>query len=115
VRLANRTAPTEIKTAVNEAAASRGHRIRWNGPVERRKKIRVGEQEVEGSEVTFRSSVENWNEYLLDDGTVLKVKMVLTDITRLDQWDTEGNPLYVLRSTNVVSTSPPEHLKKPRT
>lgn len=83
--------------------------------MERKRKIKMGQQEVEGSEVTFRSSSENWNEYLLDDGTVLKVKLVLTDVTRLDQWDTEGNPVYVLRSTNVVSTSPPERLKKPGT
>ncbi len=82
--------------------------------MERKRKIRMGDQEVEGAEVTFRSGAENWNEYFLDDGTVLKVKLVLTDITRLDQWDTEGNPLYVLRSTNVVSTSPPDHLKKPQ-
>jgi hypothetical protein len=56
---------------------------------------------------------EPWTEYLLDDGTVVRLKLVVTAAYRVkDQWDPEGNPVYVLTSTNVVKTSSPDNLRK---
>ena len=54
-----------------------------------------------------------WNQYLLDDGTLLKIKLVATKILRLDnEFDQEGNPLYFVQSTNVLSVNSPDPLKK---
>lgn len=56
---------------------------------------------------------EHWNEYLLDDGSVVRVKLVLTEIIRIDDaHDDQGNPVYALNSTNVVSVSAPDELRK---
>ncbi len=68
---------------------------------------------VEGTITPFRGDVEHWNEYLLDDGTVIRMKAVVTEIVRIDgQYDPEGNPAYLINSQNVTHVSAPEHLKK---
>lgn len=56
---------------------------------------------------------ENWNQYLLQDGTVIKMKLVASKIVRLiDNYDQMGNPVYFVNSTNVLSLNVPENLKK---
>jgi hypothetical protein len=68
---------------------------------------------VEATIVPFRGDVEHWNEYLLDDGTVVRMKAVVTEVLRIDgRYDREGNPAYAVNSTNVTHISAPEHLKK---
>ena len=53
------------------------------------------------------------NEYLVEDGSVLRVKLVATEVIRLDdQYDNEGNPIYVVNSTNVLAVSAPEALMR---
>ena len=49
----------------------------------KRKFRRSDGQEIEGEVVGFRAGGEHWNEYLLDDGTVFKIKLVLTEIVRV--------------------------------
>ena len=40
-------------------------------------------EEVEAEVIPFRSTGEHWNEYLLDDGTVFRIKLVVTEIARV--------------------------------
>jgi len=69
--------------------------------------------EADAEVIDFRSSGEHWNEYLLDDGTVLKLKPVVTEILRVEgHYDQMGNPAYVLQSTNVVAADSPDELKR---
>jgi hypothetical protein len=78
-----------------------------------KRRIQVGQEWVEAMPVTFRPSGENWNEYLLSDGTVIKVKLVATEVFRVDgRYDREGNPLYVVKSANVMVANAPESLRK---
>ena len=79
----------------------------------RKVKINFAGQEVEASAIEVTQSSEQWNEYLLDDGTILKAKLVATNIYRVEgQYDGEGNPVYVIQSTNVVSGNAPQHLRR---
>lgn len=82
--------------------------------LERKRRVTVpGIGEADGIEVGFRSSGENWNEYLLDDGTVLRLKLVVTEVLRVDgRYDREGNPIYLVRSQNVMGVSAPEELRR---
>lgn len=83
--------------------------------MERKKTVKIGDSTVEVTEVGFRSSGENWNEYLADDGTVIRIKLIVTEVLRVDgQYDAEGNPGYVVKSTNVTNVSPPEELRRPQ-
>jgi hypothetical protein len=72
--------------------------------------------EGEGTIMTFRSSAEHWNEYLVDDGSVIKIKLVATEILRLDdQYDVQGNPVYLVQSQNVMAVNSPENLRREET
>lgn len=79
-----------------------------------KRKINLADgSEVEGSVMTFRSSGEHWNEYLVDDGSVVRIKLVATEVLRIDgQYDPQGNPVYLVQSTNVMSVDSPENLRK---
>ena len=75
--------------------------------------INLGGKTVQATVVEVNQSGERWNEYFLEDGTVLKMKLVLKKVFKVDgEFDAEGNPVYVMQSTNVTSVSAPGHLKK---
>jgi hypothetical protein len=78
-----------------------------------KRKINVGGQEFTAEPIEFESERENWNIYLLHDGTTLKVKTVLAEVLRVDNaWAPNGDPLYVVTSQAVVNTTAPDALKK---
>ncbi|MFP3950783.1 MAG: hypothetical protein ACLFVP_01345 [Candidatus Bathyarchaeia archaeon] len=66
-------------------------------------------------DVDWDSEEEHWNTYELDDGTVLKVKLVLKGVKRVKgQYSPDGNPIYLVNSQNIVrATNIPEDLKGP--
>jgi hypothetical protein len=80
--------------------------------MERRTRINFGGRDVDATQLDFKTIKEEWNEYQASDGTTLKIKIVLTDVYKLDQYDQDSNPIYVVKSSNVLATSVPEHLKK---
>ena len=70
---------------------------------------------LEGTVVDVEESTERFSEVRLGDGTILKTKLTVVEVVRLDdEWDNDGNPAYVVKSANVVtvSESPPELRKK---
>ena len=68
---------------------------------------------VEGVELDFKATKEEWNEYQTTDGSIVRMKVVVISIVRLkDEYDKENYPIYLLKSSNVVSVSAPENLKK---
>lgn len=62
----------------------------------------------------FQTGVEHWNEYLVDDGSVIRIKLVVTEVLKLDgQYDPiTGDPIYIAKSQNIINVSSPENLKK---
>jgi hypothetical protein len=76
-------------------------------------KINFGGEEVEATPVEINQAGEQWNQYLLDDGTMIKMKLVATKVLRVDnKYDKEGNPVYFVQSTNVISVAAPDNLRK---
>ena len=76
-------------------------------------KINFGGEEVEATPIEISQSGEQWNQYLLDDGTMIKMKLVATKVLRIDnKYDKEGNPVYFVQSTNVISVAAPDTLRK---
>jgi hypothetical protein len=82
--------------------------------MERKKKIKTSDgRELDATVIDINSSQEQWNQYLLSDGTVIKLKPVATEVVRIDgEYDQEGNPVYLLKSTNVVNVIASEDLRK---
>ena len=73
-------------------------------------KVPVGEkQELKDAVlVDAVESKEPWAEYQLSDGSSIKIKSMLLEIWRVkDEYDSEGNPLYVLKSSNVLALAQP--------
>ena len=75
--------------------------------MERKRRIQIpGRGQTDVTEVGFRATGEHWNEYLLDDGTVARVKLVVTSVYRVDgEQDHKGQPVYLIESSNVTSVS----------
>jgi len=66
-----------------------------------------------GKRIDFKAVKEEWNEYDLEDGTKLKVKLILVDVLRLPDYNPLGEPLYQIMSQNVLKTTyVPDELKK---
>jgi hypothetical protein len=50
---------------------------------------------------------------MLDDGSVVKIKLVVTNVVRLEgEYDPNGLPVYLAQSTNVMAVSAPDNLRK---
>lgn len=72
-----------------------------------------GSGEVEVTDVGFEPVQESWNEYRLEDGTTLRLRLVLAAVYRVPgSRDAEGNPVYVARSTNVMDVEAPDNLRE---
>ena len=53
--------------------------------------------------VEVEEATERFSEIRLKDGTLLRIKPVVTEALRLENsWDNDGNPMYIVRSANVV-------------
>jgi hypothetical protein len=76
--------------------------------------VRPGEPPKEAELIEVTSSSEPWSSFLLSDGTNVRMKMVLTEVWKvIDEYDKQGNPVYVLQSTGITNIQAPEGLKKP--
>ncbi len=64
-----------------------------------------------GKSVSFKPLLEDWNYYSLDDGYIVGIKLVATKILKTEQIDPEGNPIYVVFSSNVLKVMKPDEYK----
>lgn len=69
--------------------------------------------EIDATIMPYQVGAEYWNEYLVDDGTVIKVKFVATELLKFDGlFDPMGEPQYSLQGQAIVSVSAPDKLRK---
>ena len=68
-------------------------------------------RKVEATDVDFKTEKEVWNEYTLEDGSVLKFKTIVSSIIRTEDYNQTGDPIYLIRSTNVSRVKVPEEMK----
>ena len=83
--------------------------------IPRRCKVPAGpnQQPKDAVSVDVTDSKEPWSEYSLSDGTLLKIKLVLTEVWKIDnEYDADGNPAYVCKLSNVTNAIAPEALKR---
>ena len=61
-------------------------------------------RDVEGVVVAVEETVERASEVKLEDGTILRARLSVDEAIRLDdQYDNEGNPVYVIKSATLIS------------
>jgi hypothetical protein len=81
--------------------------------IRRKIPVRPHEPPKEAELVPTIQSNEHWNEYILQDGSVVRLKAVATEIWRiLDEFDQDGNPVYVVKSGNMINVIGAENLRK---
>jgi hypothetical protein len=60
-------------------------------------------KKVKGKQIPFSPRKEEWNEYVLDDGNILQIKLVVTDVFRTNKIEkATGQPIYLAKSQNAV-------------
>jgi hypothetical protein len=70
---------------------------------------------MEGSEVLVAESTERWTDIRLEDGTEMRLKSTVISAIRMDdQFDPDGNPMYLLKANPAVGIiNVPDRLRKP--
>lgn len=72
-----------------------------------------GQPGVDADVIPIKNSKEEWSTYTLEDDTVIRVKMVVAEVSRLiNRYDNEGNPIYLTRGAPLQVVSSPEKLRK---
>ncbi len=81
--------------------------------MERNIKVPFEGKIMDAIDLDFKAVKEDWNEYEVTDGVNIRMKVVVTNIVKIpDKYDNAGNPVYVVKSSNVLAISAPEKLKK---
>jgi hypothetical protein len=75
-------------------------------------RLKVGDDTVEGTLVDFETLREEYNSYKLADGAIIRMKTVVTNIIRTEEFAPTGEPIYVVNSQNVLVADVPDELKK---
>ena len=82
-----------------------------------KRRINFNGQECAAEEIDFQADSQNggeqWSHYTLHDGTSLKVKAVVVNVLRIEgAYAPNGDPLYQVNASLVVSSDSPEALRK---
>jgi hypothetical protein len=77
-----------------------------------RKTVMFQGKTVEGESVEFDPVREEWSTYTCQDGTTLRLRSVVTEIIRLDEYNPQGDPIYMINSQNILRADIPEKLKR---
>ncbi len=68
---------------------------------------------IEAEEMSVERATEEWNTYLLDDGTVIRLKPVVLRVARIPgEYDDEGNEIFIVKSNNVLVVDSPEDRRR---
>ena len=71
-------------------------------------KLNLGGKAVEAEKMDFKPIDENWSLYRLEDGTVLKLRLIVSEIFKLPGADPlTGMPQFLAKSSNVMAVEPP--------
>src|SRR5215510_8100806 len=92
---------------------SRSPGLQPGGNTMKRVELRVGDKTIEGTLVDFETVREEYNSYKLSDGSMIRMKTVVTNIIRTEEFTPTGEPIYVVNSQNVLVADVPDGLKKP--
>jgi len=80
--------------------------------VARRTRINIGDRTIEAEDMEFSTRREDWNEYMVEDGYTVRIKLVVSSILKTGERDPQGNPVYIVQSTNIVKVLAPEVFSK---
>ena len=66
--------------------------------------VQYGGKEVTGEDMSFTVKDEPWVDYTLEDGSLVRVRLVVTNIVRSNEMEMDGgDPLVLIKSKTVVA------------
>jgi len=74
--------------------------------------LKIGDKTVQGTLVDFETVREEYNTYKLSDGATVRMKTVVTSIIRTQEFNPDGEPVYIVNSQNVLVADVPDELKR---
>jgi hypothetical protein len=70
-------------------------------------------RKVPATEVSIKKAIENWNEYELDDGNTIRIKLVVVRVLKtLEKDPVTGEPVYITNTQNLMAMAPTKEDKK---
>ena len=70
-------------------------------------RLNLGGKTVNAEKMDFKTLDEAWSSYRLEDGTVLKVKVIASEVYKLPDADPlTGAPQFLMKSSNVMAVEP---------
>ncbi|MEM2957490.1 MAG: hypothetical protein QW261_04355 [Candidatus Jordarchaeaceae archaeon] len=58
--------------------------------------------------VRYATLAEEWNEYLAEDGTSIRVKLTVVKVSRTNKKDMDGDPVYLVQTSLLPQIQPPK-------
>lgn len=64
-------------------------------------------RKIQATEVGIKKSTESWNEYELEDGNTIRLKLVVVRVLKSTEKDVvTGEPIYLTNTQNLMAISP---------
>jgi hypothetical protein len=67
-----------------------------------------GELQEDSQRLDFDTLKEEWNEYVLPDKTRIRLKVNLVEVRRSPKFNADGDPIYLIATSNLFKMEPPE-------
>lgn len=64
------------------------------------------ELKQEAEDMRYSIVSEEWNEYVLEDGTVVRIKSSVIEILRTNKFDRNGDPIYYVNTSQLLGIKP---------
>lgn len=61
-------------------------------------------------DIPYDTIAQEWNEYIVEDGTKIKLQLTMVKVARTSFFDKYGNPIYLVQNGTIPTISP----KKPQ-
>lgn len=59
-------------------------------------------------DVKYITLAEEWHEYILDDGTKMRIKTTISGIKKTSKFDKDGEPIYLVNNNVLIQTKLPK-------
>lgn len=58
-------------------------------------------------DIRFTTVSQDWNEYVVDDGTRIKIQPIVMRVSKTSKFDKFGDPIYLIDTQGTVQIQPP--------
>jgi len=59
-------------------------------------------------DVRYNTISDEWYEYIVDDGTKIRLKMTVSGISKTDKFDANGEPVYMVNNSFLIQIKLPK-------